>query len=70
MIVLVERILVQHIPALKQYDKLVVKHIKHAHSKETCLKSEIVSVYTDLPPYNRNFDTRFLLIEVNHFVPS
>lgn len=42
--VLIQRTLVEHIPALKDYHDLVEFHIPHPYSKESSKKSNVVSI--------------------------
>jgi hypothetical protein len=42
--VLIQRALVEHIPALKDYHDLVEFHIPHPYSKESSKKSNVVSI--------------------------
>ena len=42
MVILVSRILVDHVPFFKRFSKEVNRHIEHTYSKESALKSELV----------------------------
>lgn len=44
--ILVERVLVQHIPSFSKYSNLVVDHISHQFSSEMSTHSQVVNILT------------------------